>query len=238
VIGRARAAELRYLLAVGGGSGPDDLDVALPLAERYDWIYATVGIHPHEAKNLEERHLDMLRAAATRPRVVAIGEIGLDYYYNHSPHEVQKQVVIRQLELARELKLPVVIHCRDAWSDLREVVGSHWRSAGLGGILHCFTGSPADALAFLDWGFLLSFAGNLTFKKAENLRAVAREIPLDRLLTETDSPYLTPVPHRGKRNEPAYVREVTRALAALHNRSEEDMGRQAVENFARFFHLV
>jgi TatD DNase family protein len=162
----------------------------------------------------------------------------LDYYYNHSPHEVQKQVVIRQLELARELKLPVVIHCRDAWSDLREVVGSHWRSAGLGGILHCFTGSPADALAFLDWGFLLSFAGNLTFKKAENLRAVAREIPLDRLLTETDSPYLTPVPHRGKRNEPAYVREVTRALAALHNRSEEDMGRQAVENFARFFHLV
>ena len=237
VIMRARAAGLQYLLCIGGGDGPDHMDEALSIAKRYEWIYATVGVHPHEARQAEDRHFDMVRSAAGDPKVVGIGEIGLDYHYDHSPRDVQKRVLIRQLELAREVKLPIVIHCREAWSDLRQIIGEHWARAGIGGFLHCFSGSREDAVAFLDWGFLLSFAGNLTFKKAEPLRAVAREVPVDRLLSETDSPYLAPAPYRGKRNEPAYVLEVTRELASLHNLSEEDMGRQAVANFARLFRL-
>lgn len=237
VIMRARAAGLQYLLSIGGGDGPDHMDEALSIAKRYEWIYATVGVHPHEARQAEDRHFDMVRSAAGDPKVVGIGEIGLDYHYDHSPRDVQKRVLIRQLELAREVKLPIVIHCREAWSDMRQIVDAHWARAGIGGFLHCFSGSREDAVAFLDWGFLLSFAGNLTFKKAEPLRAVAREVPVDRLLSETDSPYLAPAPYRGKRNEPAYVLEVTRELASLHNLSEEDMGRQAVANFARLFRL-
>ncbi len=238
VIERACAAGLRYLLAVGGGAGPDeDLGAAISIAESQDWIHATVGIHPHVAQQARDVHFEKLRTLARHPKVLALGEIGLDYYYDYSPREIQKQVLIRQLELAREIKLPVIIHCRDAWADLRAIFDSRWSSANLGGILHCFTGSREDAFAFLDWGFSISFAGNVTFKKAENLRAVAREIPLDRLLTETDSPYLAPVPYRGKRNEPAYVREVTREMAALRNLGEEEMGRLAVGNFARFFRL-
>jgi len=237
VIMRARAAGLQYLLSIGGGDGPDHMDEALSIAKRYEWIYATVGVHPHEARQAEDRHFDMVRSAAGDPKVVGIGEIGLDFHYDHSPRDVQKRVLIRQLELAREVKLPIVIHCREAWSDMRQIVDAHWARAGIGGFLHCFSGSREDAVAFLDWGFLLSFAGNLTFKKAEPLRAVAREVPVDRLLSETDSPYLAPAPYRGKRNEPAYVLEVTRELASLHNLSEEDMGRQAVANFARLFRL-
>lgn len=236
-IERARAVGLQYLLAIGGGTGPDDLAVSLPIAEGHEWIYAAVGIHPHEAIKAEERHYDLLRTETGKPKVVAVGEIGLDYYYDHSPREVQKQVLIRQLEIAEELKLPIIIHCRDAWSDLRAIFDEHWRSAGLGGILHCFTGSREDARAFMDWGFLVSFAGNLTYNKSENLRAVAREIPLDRLLSETDSPYLAPVPHRGKRNEPAYVVEVTRTLAGLRSLGPEEMGGRLIQNFQRFFRL-
>jgi TatD DNase family protein len=238
VIERARAAGVKYLVTVGCGKGPDDLDVGIPIAARHDWIYTTAGIHPHEAARAEERHFEKLRLTADDPKVLAIGEIGLDYYYDHSPREIQKQVLIRQLEIARAVKLPIVIHCRDAWADLAEIISEHWRSSGLGGILHCFTGSRDEAARFLDWGFLISFAGTVTFRKADSLREVARTIPLDRLLTETDSPYLAPVPNRGKRNEPAFVVEVTRALAALHNLSGEEMGAQAIANFERFFRLA
>lgn len=237
VIERARAAGLRYLLSVGG-RGPEEPASSIGLAETHDWIYATVGAHPHEAKHLNEELLESLRTLARQPKVVAIGEIGLDYYYDHSPRDDQKLALVRQLELARALKLPVVIHCRDAWADLAEIVAREWASAGLGGILHCFTGSREEAFRYLDWGFLVSFAGIVTFNKADDLRAVARAVPLDRLLTETDSPYLAPVPYRGKRNEPAYVREVTRKLAELLTMSEEEMGQRAVENFARFFKLA
>jgi TatD DNase family protein len=235
VVERARAAGLRYLLTVGGGTGLDGLGASAAIAERYDWIYATVGLHPHDARHFRETHLDEVRTLARHRKVVAIGEIGLDYYYGHSPRQEQKRVLIRQLELAREAKLPVVVHCRDAWPDLREIIAAHWCASGLGGILHCFSGSREDAFRFLGWGFLISFAGNITYKKANELRAVAREIPLHSLLTETDSPYLAPVPYRGKRNEPAHVREVTRALAALRGLSEEEMGERAIQNFARFF---
>lgn len=237
VIERARAAGLKYLLTVGGGSGPDELDAGIPIAEQHEWIYTSAGIHPHEAARAEERHFEALQRAAVQPKVLAIGEIGLDYFYDHSPRETQRRVLIRQLDIARAVKRPVIIHCRDAWADLGAIVAEHWQSSGLAGILHCFTGTGADARRFLDWGFLVSFAGNLTFKKAEGLRDAARAIPLDRLLIETDSPYLAPVPHRGKRNEPAFVVEVARALAALRNLSPEEMGAQAAENFAKFLRL-
>jgi TatD DNase family protein len=242
VIQRAQGAGLKYLLTIGGASEPDRLSEAVRIAERHEGIYAAAGIHPHEAAKARDSHFDELRELARHPKFLAMGEIGLDYHYDHSPRDVQRQVLIRQLELARQLRLPVLIHCREAWADFRRVARSHWEppsggARGLGGILHCFSGAREDALELMDYGFLVSFAGNVTFKNAEPLRAVVREIPLDRLLTETDSPYLAPVPYRGKRNEPAYVREVTRALAALHNLSEEELGRRAVQNFARLFGL-
>ncbi len=234
VIERARAAGLRYILVAGGGTGPERLDSPLPIAEGHDWIYASVGIHPHDARHFTDAHAERILQLAQHPKVVAVGEIGLDYYYDHSPRDVQRQVLIRQMGLARELKLPIIIHCRDAWADLRETVEAHWRATGLGGILHCFTGTLEDARKFLEWGFLISFAGNLTFKNAANLREIARKIPLDRLLTETDSPYLAPVPYRGKRNEPAYVREVTQEVARLHNLTEEEVVGRVLENFLKF----
>jgi TatD DNase family protein len=238
VIERARVTGLRYLLAVGGGTGPDNLEAPLALAERHDWIFATVGIHPHDAKHFAEHHAQQICKLAQHPRVVGIGEIGLDYHYDNSPREIQKRVLVRQLELACQARLPIVIHCREAWSDLTAIIETHWKSSGLGGILHCFSGSRQDALRFLDWGFQVSFAGNVTYKKADDLREVAREIPLDRLLTETDSPYLAPVPYRGKRNEPAFVIEVARTLAALRHLSTEELGEIVVRNFERFFDLA
>ncbi len=237
VIARARAAGVRYLMTIGGTAGPDTMENALRIAEAHDGIFAAAGVHPHEAIKAEEKHFSQLNALAVHPKFLAVGEIGLDYHYDHSPRDVQKKVFIRQLELAREAKLPIVIHCREAWADLGEIIQDHWQAAGLGGILHCFGGEREDAFKFLDWGFLISFAGNVTYKKAENLRAVAKQIPLDRLLTETDSPYLAPVPNRGQRNEPANVILVTGTLATLHNLSAEEMGRQAIQNFAGFFHL-
>jgi len=241
VIDRARSAGLQYLLTIGGAAGPDHLTESLEIADRHDWMYAAAGIHPHEAAKATDAHFDKLRQLARHPKFVAIGEIGLDYYYDHSPREVQKEILVRQLKLARELDKPVIIHCRDAWADLREVIRSEWGSgdsASRTGILHCFTGSGEDAVELMNLGFMVSFAGNITFKKADALRAVAREIPLDQLLTETDSPYLAPVPYRGKRNEPAYVLEVTRQLAQLHGVDESAMGEQSVRNFVRFFRLA
>jgi TatD DNase family protein len=238
VIDRARAAGLRYILVAGGGGGADRLDSPLAVAEGHDWIYASVGVHPHEAQNFTDSHAEKILKLAQNPKVVAVGEIGLDYHYDHPPRDVQKQVLIRQMDLARELKRPIIIHCRDAWADLNEIAAAHWKPTGLGGILHCFTGSIDDARTFLDWGFLISFAGNLTFKKAENLREAARVIPPDRLLTETDSPYLAPMPYRGKRNEPAYVRGVTQELARLHNLSEEELARQVLASFEKLLNIL
>jgi len=238
VIERARAAGLRYLLAVGGGTGPDNLEAPIALAERHDWIYATVGVHPHDARHFTEHHALQISKLAQNPRVVGIGEIGLDYHYDNSPHEIQQRVLIQQLGLALQAGLPIVIHCREAWSDLTEIIQAHWKSSGLGGILHCFSGSRQDAVKFLDWGFQVSFAGNVTYKKAEELREAAREIPLDRLLTETDCPYLAPVPYRGKRNEPAFVIEVARTLASLRHLSAEELGEIVVRNFEQFFDLI
>jgi TatD DNase family protein len=237
VLQRARAAGLTTILAIGGADGPDHLASAIPFAEAHDWIYATAGIHPHEAKLASETHFHQLEEILRHARVLACGEIGLDYYYDHSPREVQQGVFRRQLAIARAAKLPIVIHCRDAWPDCLDILELGWRTSGLGGILHCFTGSLADARRGIEMGFLVSFAANITYPKMLPLRDVARELPFDSILTETDSPFLPPQPLRGKRNEPANVVEVARTLATVRNLNPEEVAAATAQNFRRFFRL-
>lgn len=237
MLGRARAAGVEKILAIGSGTGPQQLDAAIPFAEQNDWIYATVGIHPHEAKEATEEHYAQLEKLARHRRVIAWGEMGLDYYYDHSPRDVQQQVFRRQLELARTAKLPIVIHCRDAWDDCLAIMEEDWKPTGLGGIFHCFTGTWSEAKRGLDMGFVVSFAGNVTYPKMQHVRDVARALPADKILTETDSPFLSPQGRRGKRNEPAYVVEVAKELGSVRNLSQEEMAAVAAENFERFFGL-
>ncbi|MGH9524802.1 MAG: TatD family hydrolase [Terriglobales bacterium] len=266
-IARARAAGVEALLAIGNGDGPDDMGCAIALAEQFDptfgtgvppatpnsapqspapkaqrpRIFATVGVHPHEAKLVEDRHYSQMESLARNERVVAIGEIGLDYHYDHSPRDVQKNVFLRQCELASAARLPIVIHCRasenttNAWDELLELLREAWAGNGLGGVLHCFTGTPDHARAAVDLGFMISFAGNVTYPKSTTIQQTAKELPLDRMLIETDSPYLAPVPYRGKRNEPAFVVETAKFIAALRGVSSEEIGRATTENFRRFF---
>src|ERR1700758_1856605 len=238
MLARARAAGITTLLAIGSGPGPEKLDAAIPFAEQHDWIYSSVGTHPHEAKDLPAQHLEKLVKLAKHPRVIAYGEIGLDYFYAHSPREVQQRVFREQMELAAKAKLPIIIHCRDAWADCMEMLEQNWRRTGLGGILHCFTSTLEDAKRGLDIGFLVSFAGNSTYPKAQNLRDVARALPLEKLLIETDSPFLAPQPYRGKRNEPAYVAEVAKAIASVRDLAAEEVATVTAANFRRFFGLA
>jgi TatD DNase family protein len=243
VIARAREAGIANILAVGTGDGPGTLDCALKISEQNDFIYATIGIHPHEAKLATDADFAELEQLAHKPKVIAWGEIGLDYYYDHSPRETQKNVFIRQMELAHAAKLPIIIHCRpsdnsnNAWDDCLALIEQHWKSSGLGGILHCFTGNWPHAERALDMGFMISFAGNVTFPKAQQIRDVAAQVPLDRMLIETDSPFLAPVPYRGKRNEPAFVKEVARQIGDLRGISTDEAGARTSENFYRFFSL-
>jgi TatD DNase family protein len=235
---RARDAGVGTLLAIGTGPGPEKLDAALPYAEQHDWIYTSVGIHPHEAKDVTPHHLDELARLAQHPKVIAWGEIGLDYFYDHSPREVQATVFRAQMELAHAAKLPIIIHCREAWDDCLSLIEQHWKPKGLGGILHCFTGTIDHAKRGLEMGFLVSFAGNCTYPKKQNLRDVARDLPIDRVLIETDAPYLAPQPYRGKRNEPAYVAEVAKTLAAVRNLATEEIAAATAANFRRFFRIA
>jgi TatD DNase family protein len=244
VIARALEAGVQTIVAIGNGDGPPTLDAGIRLAERYPFIYATVGIHPHEARLADETAFAEMARLARHPKVIAWGEIGLDYFYDHSPRETQKQVFVRQLELAAAAKLPIVIHCRpsegreDAWDDCLGMIEQQWAPHGLGGILHCFTGSWAQAKRALDVGFMISFAGNVTFPKAQQIRDAALQVPLDRMLIETDAPYLAPVPHRGKRNEPAFVKETARKVGELRGLSPEEVGEQTSRNFYNFFKLA
>jgi len=277
MIQRAYDSGIRALLAIGNGDGPDDIACALPFAERYPWIYASAGVHPHEARLLTDAHLDHLRQLASHPKLIAIGEIGLDYWYGHSPRDIQRQAFRQQLAIAASAHLPILIHCRpqapaagsaalphapaagstaisqapaagsaaisnslnsgDEWDDLLRILRDDWATTNLGGVMHCFTGTPAQARASLDLGFMLSFAGNLTYPKAQNIRDAALLVPLDSFFLETDCPYLAPVPHRGKRNEPALVAETTRYFAQLRSLTPEAAGEQALANFNRFFNL-
>jgi len=240
---RANDAGIETILAIGSGTGPGSLDCAIRLAEQYEFLYATIGIHPHEAKLASDTDFEELAQLAKRPKVIAWGEIGLDYFYDHSPRDVQQQVFIKQLQLAQVARLPIVIHCRpsdhneDAWLDCLKLLNEHWAPSGLGGILHCFTGAGEHAQRALDMGFMISFAGNVTFPKGQQIREAAKQVPLDRMLIETDSPFLAPVPHRGKRNEPSFVKEVARQVGELRGLSTEDIGLQTAKNFYRFFSL-
>jgi TatD DNase family protein len=234
---RARAAGVETLLAIGTGPGPEKLDAAIPFAEQHDWIYASIGVHPHEAKLVTPEHLDRLTQLAKHPKVIAWGEIGLDYFYDHSPRDVQDRVFRDQLALAHQAKLPIIIHCRDAWPDTLRVLEEVWKPTGLGGILHCFTSTLEDAQRGLDMGFLISFAGNSTYPKAASIRDVAKTLSLENILIETDAPFLAPQGYRGKRNEPAYVGEVAKAIASVRNLATEDVASVTASNFRRFFKL-
>jgi len=238
MLGRAQAAGVNTILAIGTGPGPEKLDAAIPFAEVHDWIYTSVGIHPHEAKEVTPAHLDTLARLAQHPKVIAWGEIGLDYYYDHSPRDVQQRVFREQMELAHAAKLPIIIHCRDAWADCLNILEEGWKPTGLGGVLHCFTGTPEEARRGLDFGFLISFTGNLTYPKARNIRDVAKSVPIENILIETDSPYLAPQAYRGRRNEPAYVAEVAKALANVRNLGTEETASLTSGNFRRFFQLA
>lgn len=238
---RAREAGLERILAIGSGTGPGTYDCALKIAEQHDWIFASTGLHPHEASVATEQDYEEMSRLARHEKVIAWGEIGLDYFYDHSPRDVQKEVFRRQIELARAAKLPIIIHCRpssnseNAWDETLEMLRQHWAPAGLPGILHCFTGEWTHAQAALEMGFYISFAGNVTFPKAENIRNAAKHAPLDRILIETDSPYLAPVPNRGKRNEPAFVVKTAEAIAQLRGVSTEEIGKRTAENFYKLF---
>ena len=230
VIERALATGVERMMAIGTGEGPPDLEAAIRLADRYPFIFATIGVHPHDASKAADETLDRLRELAHHPKVLAIGEIGLDYHYDFSPRDVQREIFERQLALAREAGKPIVIHTREAWADTLDLIRSHWRGEG---IMHCFTGDEAQAREALDLGFYLSFGGVLTFPKAESTRQAARITPADRILIETDCPYLAPVPHRGKRNEPAFIAETARRLAEVRGVTAEEIAALTSENFTR-----
>ena len=238
LIARALAAGVERMLAIGTGDGPPDLEAALRLARQHSFIYATVGVHPHDASKATPETFAALETLAAETKVLAIGEIGLDYHYDFSPRDVQRDVFIRQLKLAGRAGKPIVIHTREAWDDTLLVLkehlhGSAWRCPTGTGIIHCFSGGPEEARQALDLGFYLSFGGVLTFPKAEALREAARLAPEDRLLVETDAPYLAPVPKRGKRNEPAFMVETARRLAAVRGTTPERIAEVTTENFER-----
>jgi TatD DNase family protein len=236
VIARARAAGVETIIVVGGAGDMSSNTEAVALAESFPNVYATVGMHPHDAKDVGDEELGVLKQLAANPKVVAVGEAGLDYYYDHSPRDTQRRVFSRFIRLARETTLPIVVHERDAAVEAADLL----RGEGEGhvrGVIHCFTGDYDAARRYLDLGFYLSFTGIITFKNADALREVARKVPLERIFVETDSPFLTPVPHRGRRNEPAYVRFVAEAIARLKNISLEQAASITTANARALFHL-
>jgi TatD DNase family protein len=232
IIQRAWDAGIRRILTIGNGTGPDDMGCGIPVSETYDWIHTSVGIHPHDAAKVEERHFRMMEDLAAHPRVLAIGETGLDYHYDNSPREVQREVFRRQLELSVRLGLPVIVHTREADEDTEAILKD---TGAARGVLHCFTSGASLAKTALSLGFMISFSGIVTFPSARDLVAIAQTVPADRLLVETDCPYLAPVPHRGKRNEPAFVAETVQCLAAARGVSLGQLSEETSQNFTRLF---
>jgi len=230
VIERALAAGVERMMAIGTGNGPPDLEAALRLAREHCFIFATVGVHPHDAAKATPETFAALEALAAEAKVLAIGEIGLDYHYDFSPRDVQRDVFVEQLKLAGRAGKPIVIHTREAWDDTLQALREHWSGSG---IIHCFGGGPTEARQALDLGFYLSFGGVLTFPKADAVRDAARLTPEDRLLVETDAPYLAPVPKRGKRNEPAFMVETARRLAEVRGTTPDRIAEVTTENFER-----
>ncbi len=236
VLERAARAGVHTIVSLALLDQDDSYRKAFELVDSHPGLYTAVGCHPHDARRFDEQVEATLRALASHRRVLAIGEIGLDYHYDHSPRQVQQDAFRRQIRVARELGLPVIVHQREAEADLIRLLDEEGVPPR-GGILHSFTASEATARAVLDRGFLISFSGILTFGSAGPLREVARRVPLDRLLVETDAPYLAPVPHRGKRNEPAFVWETARVLAELHGIAPAELEEVTDGSFRRFFFL-
>lgn len=238
MIARAREAGVETMITIGCDLATSRSAVAL--AAHYPFVYASIGVHPHEVKHITDSWYDDLRQLARQNKVVAYGEIGLDYHYNHSNPEEQRLRFREQLQLARELKLPVIIHTREAQDDTIRILKEE-RASEIGGVFHCFSGDAWLAKDALDLGFYLSFSGILTFQNATMLRDIAKTVPADRLLIETDCPYLTPIPHRGKRNEPAYVKHVAETLATITSNGNtltaEDIGRLTSDNARRLFKI-
>jgi TatD DNase family protein len=239
VVARAREAGVCAILNVGTGDPHSGtLERAVEVAEKYAGVYAAVGVHPHDARFFNDEAAERIqRLTKQSSRVIAWGEIGLDYHYDNSPRDVQLEVFRRQLRLACEANLPVIIHSREADDETLNILREELKDSKRRGVMHCFGGSRTMLEGVVELGFMISFAGNVTFKKAEDLRDVARYVPRERLLVETDCPFLTPVPFRGRRNEPARVIEVAQCLAELHGMMKEEMGRLTTNNFARFFGL-
>lgn len=235
VIARARETGIDSMITIGCDLSTSQAAVAL--ANRYPFVYATVGVHPHEVKHIEDGWYNEFRRLAENKKVVAFGEVGLDYHYNYSSPKEQRDRFREQIQLARELGLPLVIHTREAQEDTIQILKDE-RSTEIGGVFHCFSGDAWLAKDALDLGFYLSFSGILTFQNAGMLRDIAKTVPLDRILIETDCPYLTPVPHRGKRNEPAFVRHVAQILAAVASVSDlDEIYRLTTENARRLFRI-
>jgi len=232
LIQRAWDSGVRRILTIGNGTGPDDMGCGIPYAEAREWIFTSVGIHPHDAARAEDRHFELMESLAAHPKVLAIGETGLDYHYDNSPRDIQRDVFRRQLAIARTLELPVIVHTREADGDTQAILQD---SGVTRGVLHCFTSSAQLAQFALSLGFLISFSGIVTFPNARELMEIALAVPSDRLLVETDCPYLAPVPHRGKRNEPAFVAETAKFLAVARGVSLEQLGAETSENFTRLF---
>lgn len=234
VLERARRAGVSLALAIGSGDGPPDLEAATRLAAAVPWLYATVGVHPHEARKADAMAFEKLEQLCRHPKVLAVGEIGLDYHYDRSPREVQRAVFVTQMEIACRAGKPIIIHTREAWTNTLDLLRFHWQGSG---ILHCFSGDYDQAAEAMELGFLISFAGILTFPKAQSLRDVAARLPLDRILVETDAPYLAPVPHRGKRNEPAFVVDTLAMLAKARGMDPAEAAAATTANFLKLFRL-
>jgi TatD DNase family protein len=246
---RAREAGVGAILSIGIGEKPAQMHQSLEICRQYNGqpgipkLYSSAGVYPHNTQEINDSILAKLDSLLAEPEVIACGEIGLDYYHEGAPHEVQRKGLVRLLEVAAARKRPVLIHCRptdgttNSWDDLFEILEAHWRPTGLGGIMHCFGGSYEQAVRSLDLGFLVSFAGNLTYPKAQPLRDVAVRLPLDGLLVETDAPWLAPAPYRGKRNEPAWVVRTAETLAEIQGAEAQEIAQATTKNFDRLFDL-
>jgi TatD DNase family protein len=234
VIARAKDAGIVHIVTISSYIG--DAARCADLAARHDFIHFSAGVHPHEAKGWNDDVARGIRDATQRPKAIAIGEIGLDYHYDLSPRDVQRDVFRAQIRMARDLRLPVVVHTREAWDDTLSILREE-NAAAAGGVFHCFSGGIEEARRCLDLGFYLSFAGPVTFKNARGVAEAAAFAPLDRILTETDAPYLTPHPHRGTRNEPARVVLVADKIAALKGLARETVGEAATRNLEAAFRI-
>jgi TatD DNase family protein len=257
VLSRAHAAGVGTILAIGIGEGPAEMHQALEIAEatkaaELPVIFASAGIHPQEAASADVEALGRLAELIARPRCIAVGEIGLDYYHVENPEpEVQKRAFVAQMQIAAQARKPILIHCRtselatpaakqkfgraDAWEDVLALIGDHWASHGIDGIMHCFSGTPEHARRSLEFGFYISLAGNVTYPAAAGIREAAVIAPADRILVETDAPFLAPIPHRGQRNEPAMVARTAAFVADLRGVSTEELAEQTTANFRRLF---